>query len=689
MKQKHLPLKVSKTNIKLNNVNNSNIKPLLINPTKYKNIEIKKSKTPKYNKEKKFRNTPDNTSEYQAKIQRIKNKFPSLGGLMNNALKANDTHDFFFYIQNNPLNNYIKNVNNTEASLEKKNYQLEEKEEPLNLGLKTESNVIDNNEDKLFRSDMWNANSEGMNIINSYKNKENIGNINNIINNEKINYRLNNSDLKYTNTEIYNTKNDNINSEITKNNINEKKKNSKNSLNIQIKNKNNGNKLKNKFSINHLYSNSNKLYNNINTSSNSINNYFKIKNMNLHFLSETHSYSTEKNILKNKNDKDKESLKYLNYSINDINNNTCKSGDFVLRKKIKSDLDSIKKNKELSLKLENASKELDKMQNIRDKYITCINKNINMKKEYKDAKRKYEYYSKEIENKTNEINEQKVLISKLYDEINIKNDYIKEVKEMLIKKDEIINILNNKIKTLKGKSEQLSNENNILYKFKELYNENASKNIKLESNMNQYLDINNKYISLQQNYNELENNYNKLVDIQIKYDSLMKENISLKEFEKKYKDIYYQIKEAEENNIQYKDLKIKYDLIHSENTKLIEIKNKYDKIYPEYIEMKEIRNKYDDILKEQKNLIMIENKYNDLVEEIQELKSIENKYNELMDEKFKEKKEYLNSINKLKGELNETTKNNIILKNQLDLKIKENDELKYFLNEYKNKDDKK
>ena len=229
MKRKHLPLKVSKTNIQLNYVNNSSIKPLLINPTRYKNIELKKSKTPKYNKEKKFRNTPDNISEYQEKIQRIKNKFPSLGGLMNNALKANNTHDFFFYIQNNnPLNNYIKNVNNTESSIEKKNYKFEEKEEPLNLGLKTESNIIDNNEDKLFRSDMWNANnSEGMNIINSYKNKENIGNINNIINNEKINYRLNNSDLKYTNTEIYNTKNDNINSEITKNNIKEKKKNSK------------------------------------------------------------------------------------------------------------------------------------------------------------------------------------------------------------------------------------------------------------------------------------------------------------------------------------------------------------------------------------------------------------------------------------------------------------------------------
>ena len=45
----------------------------------------------------------------------------------------------------------------------------------------------------------------------------------------------------------------------------------------------------------------------------------------------------------------------------------------------------------------------------------------------------------------------------------------------------------------------------------------------------------------------------------------------------------------------------------------------------------------------------------------------------------------MNIINKLKSELNEYIKQNIILKNQLDLKIKENDELEYFLNEYKKK----
>ena len=143
-----------------------------------------------------------------------------------------------------------------------------------------------------------------------------------------------------------------------------------------------------------------------------------------------------------------------------------------------------------------------------------------------------------------------------------------------------------------------------------------------------------------------------------------------------------------ENNMEYKDLKANYSLIYSENKNLQEIKNKYERIYPEYLELKEIRNKYDSILKEQKNLIMIENKYNDLIQEIQELKTIKIKYDELMEEKFNKNKENMNLINQMKGQLNEMIKQNIILKNQLDLRNKENEELKYFLNEYKIKYDK-
>ena len=85
---------------------------------------------------------------------------------------------------------------------------------------------------------------------------------------------------------------------------------------------------------------------------------------------------------------------------------------------------------------------------------------------------------------------------------------------------------------------------------------------------------------------------------------------------------------------------------------------------------------------------MIENKYNDLMQEIQELKSIKIKYDELMEEYFKEKKENLFILGKAKSQINEALKEKIILKNQLDLKSKETEELKYYLNEYKNKYDK-
>ena len=85
---------------------------------------------------------------------------------------------------------------------------------------------------------------------------------------------------------------------------------------------------------------------------------------------------------------------------------------------------------------------------------------------------------------------------------------------------------------------------------------------------------------------------------------------------------------------------------------------------------------------------MIENKYNDLVQEIHELKTIKIKYDELMEERFKEKKENINIINKMKSDLNETIKQNIILKDKIDLMIKENEVLKNVLNEYRIKTNK-
>ena len=110
-----------------------------------------------------------------------------------------------------------------------------------------------------------------------------------------------------------------------------------------------------------------------------------------------------------------------------------------------------------------------------------------------------------------------------------------------------------------------------------------------------------------------------------------------------------------------------------------------EKEYPlfKYFIYTEYHPDFEEALRQQKNYIMIENKYNDLVQEIQELKTIKIKYDELIEERYKEKKENIEIMNKLKSQMNEVIKQNIILKNQLDIKNKENEELKYFINEYK------
>ena len=657
-----------------------------------KHIERKKVDNLKYYKLDKLNdneNLHSPKSEYQIKIQKAKNDLSALikEEASANTIRNNNTHDLILYIQNiysnNNYNTDMRNTsNNSKGKNNGKNMKYNYKKNnyldnaSLNLGVNTVSNNANNKrkQNKKLLIDINNSYSKD-DIDKNFENKTTKEKDN------KINIKTNDNDIEYSNTEANNfssnsnyfIKNDKILSEQKDVNIDYFKKN-KPILNKLYKKKSNSNKLIINVSNNNLYNTSNIKYPNNKTSSNSINNYFKLKNMNLQFLNEGHPTPTEINVLTNHNNNQDDSFKKLKLNI---------SSDLLFKQKIKNDLDPIKKNKELSQQLENTSKELDKMHNIRQKYLTSINKNINIKKEFKDIKRKNETYSRDLENKDKEIMEQKNLIDKLYKEVISKNKYIKEIKENLNKKEELINILNNQIQNLKGKYTQLSNENNILYKFKELYDENASKNIKLENNINKFMDINNKYISLQQNYNKLESNYNRLFDIEIKYENLKKENSLLKELEKNYKEMCNKYNEAEENNIEFKDLKIKYDLIYSENKNLVNVKNKFEKIYPEYLELKEIRNKYDDILKEQKNLIMIENKYNDLIQEIQELKTIKIKYDELMEEKFKEKKESFNIINKMKSQLNEAFKQNIILKNQFDLKTKENEKLEYIINEYK------
>ena len=70
---------------------------------------------------------------------------------------------------------------------------------------------------------------------------------------------------------------------------------------------------------------------------------------------------------------------------------------------------------------------------------------------------------------------------------------------------------------------------------------------------------------------------------------------------------------------------------------------------------------------------------------MQELISFKEKYDELIEQKDKENNENNNIINKIKIELNETKKENILIKNELELKRKEIENLNNKLSEYKNK----
>ena len=135
----------------------------------------------------------------------------------------------------------------------------------------------------------------------------------------------------------------------------------------------------------------------------------------------------------------------------------------------------------MSQQLEASEKELDRMQRIRDKYISVIYENIGIQKQFNLLERKNENYLKEIESQKKQLIEKENTINNLSKEIKSTNNYIKkkeeQINQILIQKDELINKLNNTIENLQGKLYQIQKENSILYKFKELYNENASKNI--------------------------------------------------------------------------------------------------------------------------------------------------------------------------------------------------------------------
>ena len=84
-------------------------------------------------------------------------------------------------------------------------------------------------------------------------------------------------------------------------------------------------------------------------------------------------------------------------------------------------------------------------------------------------------------------------------------------------------------------------------------------------------------------------------------------------------------------------------------------------------------------------MIIIENKYNDLMEEMKDLKDIENKNEKLMKEKENDENKYINEINKIKIELNGVIKQKMIAQNNLDNKIKENEDLNKKIKFYQNK----
>ena len=364
------------------------------------NMEREKIDNLKYYQDQKLlenKNIAFAKSEYQTKIQKARNDLSAL--IKERPISSNirnyDTHDLISYIQNNN-NNYINNAktsNNNSCDKNKvKNKRYYNKmnnyldKSPINLGIKTENNNNKNNPKKQNSQlliEIMNSNSnKNLNKINS-KNKDNLPNEDYMNKNKRIKRKINGNDVEYSKTEALNLSNDRSPNYIYKNNKDISWKNNKNNQkfiesskrNKKILNSNNKRQNNNiiiNVSNNNLFNNANRLYINNKTSSNSINNYFKIKNMNLHFLSEVHHSPTEINVLTNLNQDD--SFKKLKLNI---------SGDLLFKQKIKNDLDPIKKNKELSQKLEDTSKELDKMHNIRKKYISSINKILICKKNLK------------------------------------------------------------------------------------------------------------------------------------------------------------------------------------------------------------------------------------------------------------------------------------------------------------------
>ena len=693
-----------------------------------KNFKNTKSNTPKYNKNKNFKiiqkmKTPPKSNKIEShnKLLNVSRKFSSLNNSINNPIRNNNTYNLQFYIQNNnSQTSYRDNTNNNMGNVYIKNSKTNKvnsnsmnnsknkgdnnyiEVNPLKVELKTDnqdiSSNINNNNLKILidimNSDKYNSANSSLNI-NENENTISRGNYINKINSKRILYRPVKKLVKYSKTEIPNSNNTTTNNIQSYNNeVPEMRIDNMKSIKLttikDLFNKISNNKFerypkkKEQTSNNIAFIDSN-LYNEKNLLTAKV-----IKRNQMRYLSEKQKSLKQYDRLKTSQEN---YTKVINNIFQSQTNKSLNDGSYSLKQKIKNDLDQFKKNKELSQQLEVTTKELDKMQNMRTKFLTAVNDNIEMQKKYNFLIRRNGNISQEIDDLHKKVEEKDYIIKNLSKEIVIKDRYIKskekEFNDLISQKDEKIKQLNTIVDNLKQKLSQIENENNILYKFKDLYNENASKTIELEKNMNEFKEINEEYIQLKKNNEELENKCNELFDIQNKYNILFKENSYLKESEKNYKELLYKYSDLEENYNKIKDIKNRYEMLSTENKKLNEIKKKYEKMSLEMIDLKEIREKYGKILKEQKNLIIIENKYNDLLQESQELRSVKDKFDEYAAEKERENNENIAKINKLKIELNGVIKEKIIIKDELEMKLKEMDELKDKLYEYKSKYDNK
>ena len=274
----------------------------------------------------------ENKSEYQKKIQKSRDNLSSLmkKGEENKIIKNYNTHDLFLYIQN--FNSHSKNnQNNVNCSYDKIKRKKTEYSNvkskyldisPLKLGINTETNNNNNKYNKKGKQnikiliDIIDSNNNEENNKNFNKNKGTNQKRNNKIKSKKNNQNISNDELKYINTEIFNSTNDS-NYFLKNNNLiaqsrDENRDNrpiSGQMLNKRYKNKNKVNNLILNCSNNNFLENSSKIFPNNKTPLNFTNNYFKIKNMNLHFLNEVNHSSTEINVLTNHNNNDESSKK--------------------------------------------------------------------------------------------------------------------------------------------------------------------------------------------------------------------------------------------------------------------------------------------------------------------------------------------------------------------------------------------